>query len=149
MARLHSRKKGKSGSKRHAVLKFKKSTKMPKDEIISLVEKLAKEGKQPEAIGQELKAQGVPSVKAATGKTITQVLKEKEVTQEYPSDLLNLIKRAVRVRKHLKENKTDTSNKVKLTHVESKIKRLVRYYRGNKLPQNWKYDPEEATLLVK
>ena len=53
------------------------------------------------------------------------------------------------VRKHLKENKRDKSNAIKLSHVESKIKRLVVYYRGKKLPKDWKYEPEKAALLVK
>ncbi|MGB9577440.1 MAG: 30S ribosomal protein S15 [Candidatus Norongarragalinales archaeon] len=115
-----------------------------------MVEKYAKEGKSEAAIGQALRDEhGIPSVKLVTGKTITQLLKEKGLAGKYPSDLLDLIRRAVSMRKHLKDNPRDKSNKQKLIHVESKIKRLVRYYRGKKLPKNWVYDPETAALIVK
>ncbi|MFH1780055.1 MAG: 30S ribosomal protein S15 [Candidatus Micrarchaeota archaeon] len=150
MARLHSRKKGKSGSKKPASSNLTKVLKIKKEEVEELIEKLAKEGRKPEEMGQILRDQhGIPSVKEITGKTMQQVLKEKKLEPKYPSDLLNLITRAVKMRKHLKDNRTDTSNKVKLVHVESKIKRLVRYYRGNKLPKDWVYNPEEAALIVK
>jgi small subunit ribosomal protein S15 len=124
--------------------------KLSKDEIIALVEKLSKEGKPERVIGLILRDEyGVPSVKAVVGKTVSQILAEKKLSPKYPSDLIDLIRRAVGVRKHLKANTRDTSNKIKLVHIESKIKRLVRYYRGNKLPSDWKYNPDEAALLVK
>lgn len=151
MARLHSRKKGKSGSKKPASIKFaKNASKLSAEEVTTLVEKLAKEGKPPELVGQIMRDEHkTPSVKTVTGKTIIQLMAEKNIIQKYPSDLMNLIKRAMGVRTHLKTNKTDVHNRVKLGHIESKIKRLVRYYRGNKLPKDWKYDPEAAALLVK
>jgi len=62
---------------------------------------------------------------------------------------MDLIKRAVGLHKHLKTNGTDIHNKSILRRTESKVKRLVKYYRGKKLPANWKYDPEQAALLVK
>jgi small subunit ribosomal protein S15 len=37
-----------------------------------------------------------------------------------------------------------------LHRIESKIKRLSRYYaRMGTIPENWKYDPKEAELLIK
>ncbi len=147
---MHSRKKGKSKSHKHASKMPPSWVKQSKEEVAGLVQKMAKEGKRAAAIGLELRDQyGIPSIKAVTGKTISQVLKEKKMAPEYPDDLMALIRRAVGLRKHLKTNTRDTSNKQKLGHVESKIKRLVAYYRGNKLPANWKYVPEEAALLVK
>ncbi|MCL5011319.1 MAG: 30S ribosomal protein S15, partial [Candidatus Marsarchaeota archaeon] len=62
---------------------------------------------------------------------------------------VQLIKRAVRLRNHLKNNKKDLSNTNSLKRVESKILRSVKYYRGRKLPSDWKYEPEKAALLVK
>jgi small subunit ribosomal protein S15 len=33
---------------------------------------------------------------------------------------------------------------------ESKIKRLVKYYRRTKkLPKDWRYDPEQAVLIIR
>ena len=78
MARMHSRAKGKSNSVRPT----KKTnlswlTYKPK-EIELLVSKLAKEDKTPSQIGLYLRDNyGIPSVKQITGKTVTQILKEK------------------------------------------------------------------------
>jgi small subunit ribosomal protein S15 len=84
-----------------------------------------------------------------TGKKVGKILEERNAAPKYPSTLIDLIRKAVSLRKHLEVNSRDKQNKKKLTDVESKIKRLVRYYRGNKLPADWKYSHEEAALLVK
>ncbi len=91
----------------------------------------------------------VPSVKALVGRTVSQILKGEKLEPKYPSDLIDLIRKAVQMRKHLAANKRDTSNNHSLELVESKINRLVRYYRGKKLPAKWSYDPAQAALLVK
>jgi len=150
MARMHSRKRGRSASHKPASKTAPAWVQQSKEEVFSLVEKLAKEGKNEAAIGRILRDQyGVPSVKALTGKSISQILADKKLASKYPADLIDLIRTAVAMRKHLKANPRDQSNLTKLAHVESKIRRLVRYYRGKKLPQNWTYVPEEAALLVK
>jgi small subunit ribosomal protein S15 len=150
MARLHTRKRGASKSRKPAVKTVPTWVKLSKDEIISLVDKLAREGKTPAAIGQVLRDQyGIPSAKVMTGKRVVKIMEEKGSAPQYPADLMALIRRAVGMHKHLKANKKDTHNTQKLSHVEAKIKRLVKYYRGNKLPADWKYDPAKAELLVK
>ena len=150
MARLHSRKRGKASSTKPRSSSAKAWVKLSKEEILEIVVRLAKEGKTEARIGLVLRDQyAVPSVKEVTGKSMSELFAEAGVSPEYPSDLLDLIRRAMTMRKHLAENTRDTSNKVKLSHVESKIKRLVRYYRGNKLPKDWKYDHTKAALLVK
>lgn len=150
MARLHTRKKGRSASRKPSSKPSLGWVRPPREEIASLIERFAKEGKPERVIGAVLRDQhGVPSAKLVLGKTIAQILAEKKLSPKYPSDLIDLIRKAVRLRKHLKDNPRDISNRTKLLHVESKIKRLVRYYRGKKLPKNWKYVPEEAALLVK
>lgn len=149
MARLHTRKKGRSASHKPLV-KSIGWVRLSKDEVVSLVERLAKEGKAEAQIGLALRDEhGVPSVKAIVGKTVSQILAEKKLSPKYPSDLTDLIRKAVSLRKHVEANPRDKSNRKKLGDVESKIKRLVRYYRGKKLPRDWKYSPEEAALLVK
>ena len=42
--------------------------------------------------------------------------------------------KALGLRKHLGDNKKDLHNKRQLNLTESKIRRLVRYYRGTKKP---------------
>jgi small subunit ribosomal protein S15 len=150
MARMHSRKKGKAKSHKPKDSSAKSWVRVDEKQIAAVVEKLFKEGRNEAEIGLILRDQyGVPGVKAVLGKSLSALLRELKLKREYPSDLIDLIKRAVNLRKHLAGNKRDIHNKVKLMHVESKIKRLVKYYQGKKLPKDWKYDPEQAALLVK
>lgn len=151
MARMHSRKRGKSGSRRPPIKTVPDWVEYSAPEVEKLIIKMGKEGVHPARIGLILRDQyGVPSVRNLTGKSVTQILREGGVKVDYPADLLDLIKRAVRMRKHLESHGKDVHNRVKLSHVESKIRRLVRYYtRTGALPKDWKYDPETAALLVK
>jgi small subunit ribosomal protein S15 len=151
MARMHSRKKGKSGSKKPTVKVTPEWVDLSAQDVEALVVKMHKEGTQAAIIGQRLRDQyGVPSVESLTGKSVKKILKAHDLSPAYPDDLINLIRKAVNLRKHLKTHKGDTSNKTKLLHVESKIKRLVKYYRSTEvLPKNWKYEAEQAALLVR
>lgn len=147
---MHTRKKGKSRSKRKYAQGSYAWVSTSKNEVMEIIEKLAKEGRTESEIGRVLRdTYGVPSVRVALGKSMSAYLKEKGLQKKYPSDMIDLIRRATNLRKHLKMNSRDQGNKTKLGHIESKIKRLVSYYRGKKLPADWKYDPEEAALLVK
>jgi len=151
MARMHSKKRGRSGSRRPPTKEVPDWMDYSVQEVEEMVIKMGKEGTTPAMIGQILRDQhGVPSVKVLTGKSVVRILKDGGVSMDYPSDLLQLIERAMRMRKHLKENTADTHNRTKLAHAESKIRRLVRYYvKSGALPKGWKYDPETAALLVK
>lgn len=151
MARIHARKRGKSGSTKPAVKQNPGWVKQPKEEIIGLVVALRKEGKSTSLIGQILRdSHGIPSVKMAVGKSIKQILVENKLYTDYPEDLLNLMRSAVKLHKHMKNNKMDKHNKRALILTESKVKRLVKYYKGKKvLPSNWYYKPEQAALILK
>ncbi len=147
---MHTKRRGKSKSHKPAKTTAPLWVTMPKEEIVALVVKLSKEGRKEAEIGLMLRDEyGIPSVKVIVGKTVSQILKAEGLQGAYPSDLLDLINRAVAMRKHIALNKKDVHNKTRLLRVESKIKRLVKYYRGKRLPQQWKYDPETAALLVK
>ncbi|MFH1010517.1 MAG: 30S ribosomal protein S15 [bacterium] len=150
MARMYSRRKGKSGSTRPSSPQKPGWAPIKGKEIEMLVVKLAKEGKKPSVIGTLLRdIYGIPSVKLITKKTIHDILKEKQVLPEIPEDLMALMRRSVLIRKHLAENKKDMTAKRGLQLTESKIGRLVRYYKTTKkLPQDWKYDPEKIKLVV-
>jgi small subunit ribosomal protein S15 len=76
-------------------------------------------------------------------------MKESKIYPEYPEDLFNLLKQAVNLRSHLERNKRDYTSKRGLELLESKIRRLGKYYvRTGVLPEHWHYDPEQAKLLV-
>lgn len=147
---MHTRKKGKSASHKP----FGKSSyawvQADKTAVLKVIEKLSKEGKSEANIGRVLRDEhGVPSVKVLFGVKLGRLLKENNLQTKYPSDLMSLIHKAVNLARHGGKNKRDYHNRIKLGHVESKIKRLVYYYRGKRLPADWKYDREEAALLVK
>ncbi len=150
MARMYSRKKGKSGSKK-PVKKSSPSwmTYKPK-EIEHIILKLHKEGKLTSEIGVIMRDMyGIPNVKAVTKKKITAILKEKDLAPNIPEDLMSVIKRNIAIRKHLEENKTDQVAKRGLEIAESKIMKLVKYYKKTKvLPEDWSYDPEKIRLLI-
>jgi small subunit ribosomal protein S15 len=150
VARLHARKRGKAGSKKPSRKTPPKWVKYKKDEIEKLVVKLAKEGNSTSMIGLILRDQfGIPLVNKITGKTISVIMKENKLYPELPEDLFNLLKQAVNLRNHLVKNKTDYTSKRGLELLESKIRRLRKYYvRKKVLPEDWFYSPEKAKLLV-
>jgi len=121
------------------------------EEIEELILKLTKEGNSTSMIGIILRDQyGIPDVKLVTGEKITKILEKHDQGLEYPEDLMNLIRRAVNIRDHLDENPKDLHTRRGLRIIESKIRRLVRYYTNEGvLPEGWRYDPRSAALLVK
>lgn len=151
MARIHARRKGKSGSKRPIWRKeHPKWSALNPREVEAHVIELAKQGKSTSEIGMILRDQyAVPDVKVATGKSISKILEEHNLKPKIPEDLMNLIKRALTIKKHLDEHKKDLKNKRNLQLTESKIRRLVKYYKNTKvLPENWNYDIEQAKLML-
>ncbi len=121
------------------------------EEIEELILKYNKEGNSTSKIGIILRDQyGIPNVKLVTGKKITQILADHGQKEEYPEDIMNLIRKAVNIRDHLKENHKDLHTKRGLQIIESQIRRLGRYYvNEGVLPEGWRYDPQKAALLVK
>lgn len=149
MSRMHSRKRGSSGSTRPRTVDAG-WVDQDEEEVEELVEKLAEQDLQPAQIGAVLRDRyGIPSVRAVTGKTITQILEEREAGLGVPEDLYNLMQRALQIREHLEEHEKDLEAKRNLSLTESKIRRLGKYYRGTALPEDWKYSPEQARLMVR
>jgi len=151
MARMHSRKRGKSGRKRPKAKTSPEWADMDKAKLEEMILKMAKEGVSPSKIGLVLRDKySIPEVKPILGMSMTAYLKKNKVGTEYPEDFLELIKRAVRMNRHLKKSKKDVHNTSKYNHVVSKILRLAKYYeRKGRIPKGWKYDADQAELLVK
>ena len=153
MARMHTRRKGQSGSNRPSTLRVpewmdkEKDAKWVEDKVIEL----AKIGNTPSMIGMILRDQyGVPLVKVLAGKKIREILLENSLTRNVPEDLRNMIARAQTMRRHLEDNKKDFVTKRGLQLVESKIHRLSKYYRRTRvLPVDWKYSPDQAAILLR
>ncbi|MFX1321156.1 MAG: 30S ribosomal protein S15 [Promethearchaeota archaeon] len=150
MARMHSRKKGRAGSRRPARLEKPVWVEYSAEEVENLVVKLARKGYSASMIGVVLRdSYGVPLVKIVTGKPISQILKDNEIEAPLPEELSNLVKKALTIRKHLESNHKDLEAKKGLNRTESKIYRLIKYYKKKKkLPVDFKYDPEKIRTLV-
>lgn len=147
---MHTRRRGKSGSAKPSRATLPEWIDYSPEELEETIEKLSEEGHTPSEIGTILRDQyGVPTAKLAIGKKITQVLQEKKQSNKLPEDLRNLLARAVNLQRHLQENPKDSHSKRGLEQVESKIRRLVKYYkRRGRLPKDWEYKSERAELLL-
>ncbi|MFH1591024.1 MAG: 30S ribosomal protein S15 [archaeon] len=150
MARLYSRKKGKSGSTKPLKKSQPSWLRYKSKEIELLVTKLAKEGQMPSLIGLHLRdTYGIVDIKTLTGKSITQILAEKKLSLKVPEDLRALIKKEVLIRKHLEDNHKDMTGLRGLQLTVSKINRLVKYYKLNEtLPLDWSYDPSKVSIFI-
>ena len=150
MSRMYSRKRGQAGSKRPLDQTLPSWSSHKPKEVEMIISKLAKEGKSAAQIGMILRdSYGVPSTKVLLSKTVTQVLIEKELRPEIPEDLFALIKKSVSLQKHRETNKQDMTSLRGLQLTESKIKRLVKYYKSTqRLPLDWKFDADSLRLYV-
>ena len=93
--------------------------------------------------------EGIPSARAVTGKRLGALLREKGISPEIPDDLQALLKRVVHLQRHLETHPKDLSNRRSLTLMESRIRRLARYYRQRKrIPETWRYTATTAALQV-
>lgn len=148
---MYSRKHGKSGSKRPLRGKAPEWVSYNKKEVEQLVLKLAKDNRSSSEIGIVLRDQyGIPDVREITGKKIVQILRENKITSDYPEDMMNLMRKALKIKEHLAGHKHDPFAIRGLELTESKIRRLGKYYiRKGLLPEYWNYDPEKLKLIVK
>lgn len=150
MARMHSRKKGKAGSTRPARLEKPVWVELSPDEVENEVIKLARKGNSKSMIGTIMRdSRGVPLVKIVAGKKVSQILEAKDIKGPLPEDSANLVRKALTIRKHLEDNHKDLEAKKGLNRTESKIYRLIKYYKKKKaLATDFKYDPQKIRTLV-
>jgi len=148
---MHSGKRGKSGSKKPLKKTVPVWLTYKANEVELLIAKLAKEGKSSSEIGAILRdTYGVPDVMTLCKKTVSDILKEKNIAPELPDDLMALIRKSVAIRKHMDANRKDQTAKRGLMLTESLIKRLTKYYkRTGKVASGWKFDPEHAGFFTK
>lgn len=120
------------------------------EELVTQAVQLAKAGRSAAQVGQVLRdGYGVPSVRTITGKRLTVLLGAQGVRPEIPEDLQALLKRVVHLQRHLRSHPSDLSNRRGLTLLESRIRRLARYYRQQRrIPESWRYSSAGAALQV-
>ena len=150
---MHTRRRGSSGSDKPAADEPPEWSDVDPEKIEDRVVELAEQGHDPSQIGIKLRDEGVtgtpvPDVKLATGKKISTILEENDADPDVPEDLRNLMERAVGLREHVRENPQDYQNKRALQNTESKVRRLVDYYRGDELEADFTYSYDVAKAIL-
>ncbi|QDX41306.1 30S ribosomal protein S15 [Salarchaeum sp. JOR-1] len=153
MARMHTRRRGQSGSEKPVADEPPEWSDVDEDAIEERVVELAEQGFDPSQIGLKLRDEGVqgtpvPDVSLATGKSVTEILEENDARADIPEDLRNLMEKAIRLREHVEENGQDHQNRRALQNTESKIRRLVNYYQGDEVDEDFTYSYDNAVDLL-
>ena len=150
MARMHSGKKGKHGSKKPLKRSIPTWVRYEGKEAEALIVKLAKTGKTTSEIGLILRdTYGIPSVKNISKKRISKILKENNIIRKLPEDITALINKDILIMKHMDNNKQDKTAKRGLILTESMINRLVKYYkRKGVMPKDWVFDRTKAKTFI-
>ena len=150
MARIHARRRGRSTSTKPYRPNRPEWLEADREKIETLIVDLYNKGMSTSQIGIQLRdLHGVPDVKTALGVPMYNILKEKGIKMPLPEDLKNLMRKAVGMGAHIKDNPKDVHNKRQLQLTEAKIRRLGRYYvRKGVLPQGWSYSLDKAKLLA-
>jgi len=150
MARMHSRKRGKAGSKKPPREKEQPWLSYTSEEVEQLVVKLAKAEHAPSKIGMVLRDEyGIPDVKKITGKKVLDILRNAKQATGLPEGLTALMRKQTLLLKHIERNKKDMASRRGLLLTKSKIRRLTKYYqREGVLPKDWKVDTAQAKLIV-
>lgn len=150
MARMYSKRHGKSGSKKPTGDVKPTWVRYDKEEVELLIQKLAKTGNTPSQIGMILRDNyGIPTVRGITNQKLTKILLKHNIKTKVPADLGALIRRDIKIQKHLATNRKDLPTKRGLTLTENKIKKLARYYKKvGKLPADWMYDNTKAGFYL-
>ncbi len=139
MARMHTRKRGKSKSRRIYSQEKPDWIQFSNEEVEKMIIDLKTAGTSNSVIGVKLRDQyGIPGTKAVLGKKLGKVLQSAGIKDEVPEDLMNLIKKYRNVSKHMDLNRNDMSNKRGQALLMAKILRLVKYYkRSGYLAPEW------------
>jgi small subunit ribosomal protein S15 len=150
---MHTRRRGTSDSDKPVTDEPPEWSGVDTEDVEERVVELAEQGHDPSEIGLKLRDEGVkgtaiPDVKLATGKKVTEILEEHDAEPDLPEDLRNLMKRAVRLREHMDENPLDHQNKRAHQNTQSKVRRMVDYYRGDALDEDFSYSYETAKELL-
>lgn len=138
---MYSRVKGKSGSTK-PIKAIPEWAPYKDAEVEKLVIKYSKAGNTASETGIILRdTYGIHSVKALTGKSVSNILTENSIIPEFPEDLLSLFRKLSNVNLHLEKNRQDKTAKRGMQLTTAKINRLLKYYkRTGKVAADWKLD---------
>lgn len=151
MARMHTRRKGKSGSKRSLHASIPEWITQTPEEIETKIVDLAKQGLTSAMIGTVLRdSHGIPSSKLVIKQRITEIMKREGIYPEYPEDFRNLVRKAMALRRHLDGHPKDLHSRYGLEKIEAKVRRLMRYYQKKGIiPKSFNYRPSTAATIIR
>jgi len=134
-----------------SVDKIMEMNNITKEQVELLILKMVKEGYSLAQIGQILRDQyGILDVREVLGIKLKRFLEKKGAKPQIPDDLKALFKRYLAVKKHLLIHKKDKHSKRGLLIIESRIKRLIRYYKEKgELDPKFRFDKENVALYLK
>jgi len=147
---MYTSSKGASGSSKPFVEGAPEWSNTDKAEIEEIILNLARQGKSSAEIGTILRDQhAVPDVRLVLGERLSSVMEAADASGTYPEDMMNLMRKVVNLLDHLGENRKDLHNRRALEIMESKIRRLAKYYSSEgKIPSDWKYQRDQVRLMV-
>lgn len=142
---MHKEAHGSSGSSKPVEKGNPNWVEFEEDEIIEIILELREEGYGPAQIGLRLRDQyGIPSVKQATGKKLTEILEEEDEAPDMPEDLKNLIEKAESIQDHMSENPSDEQAQRQLELTKAKVRKVADYHRENgNIPEDWEYEADQ------
>ena len=150
MSRMYSGKRGKSGSSKPLTSDLPKWSNTNAKSVEKLIVDLAADGHTTAEIGLILRDQhAVLDVRKVCGMRIGQVLSKNGSVAEVPQDLMNLMRKVIGLLTHLETNRKDLHNSRQLGLIESKIRKLSKYYIDEGLLESdWKYSRDTVRLMV-
>ena len=150
MAKMHSGGKGSSGSTRPLLSEVPEWSEQDKEKVEQLICDLHDNGNSSAMIGTALRDQyAVPNVRLLLNKRVDAVLVDNDRISKYPDELMNLMRKALRLVDHLEHNRKDLHNRRQLELTESKIRRIARYHIGTgRMPTDWRYKRDQIRLIV-
>ena len=150
MSRMHSNRRGSSGSNKPYVTTPPDWSLTDKGEIERLIIDLHEKGNDSAAIGRILRDQyAVPSVRLVMGERVSSILQRLGASGRFPDDLTHLMRKAVRLSEHLKLNRRDIHNRRQLELTEAKIRRMVRYLKNHdRIEKDFKYRRDTVRLQL-
>ncbi|KAI4292599.1 small subunit ribosomal protein S13e [Pancytospora philotis] len=140
MARMHCSGKGKSCSMKPFTTTIPTYMPVSIAEVEKMIVHMANRGNTAAAIGTVLRDQyGIGNVTDVLGTNLLDFMRKNNCAPVIPDDLTALVEKANNIRKHLTLFKKDNDAKYRLILINSRLHRLVRYYKGKSvLPSNWK-----------
>lgn len=105
-------------------------THITQDQVTEIIIDLSKKGKTGAEIGKILRdVHGVGHITNIADCTMLEFLKKNNIAPQIPDDVRAIEKKCLSIYNHIKKEWNDKTARYRLKHKESRLHRLVRYYK--------------------